>query len=99
MKNKTPKPKKECTHKFKAIEVGNPMIYQCTKCGIKLKSPKTKKTRFSFTLDKVNVDNAQNLIKNFKKIKTNEDSKLNLSKIINRDLELLNLQKLMDYGK
>ncbi len=97
MKKKKAKPKKECSHNLKAIKVGDPMEYECTKCGLKVKSKKEVKKPHLFTLDSGAVSDAKNLIAAFKKIAINKDSKLNLSRLINNFLKSLNLKKLADY--
>lgn len=35
--------KVKCNHSFKAKKVANPMVYQCLKCGLIVKSKKEKK--------------------------------------------------------
>jgi len=99
MKKKKAKPKKECSHKLKAIVIGDPMEYQCIKCGLKVKSKKEVKKPHLFTLDTGAVNDAKNLIGAFKKIAINKESKLNLSRLINNFLISLNLKKLQDYDK
>ena len=85
MKKKKAKPKKECSHNFKATKVSNPMEYECTKCGFKVKSKKEIKGTNLFTLDKGVVSDTKNLIAAFKLIATNKGSKLNLKKLAEYD--------------